>query len=140
LGLFDERNLFEFSHPDFPGKRLMACRNVQLGKLRAHKREALLEATEQELERIRARVEYGSLAGRDKIGVRVDKVLDRHNVILADVLHLKVLRHIIVVVGRTEQRRTIARIELEGSAIPADLERISIHIVFLIICPSALYT
>lgn len=118
----------------------MACRNVQLGKLRAHKREALLEATEQELERIRARVEYGSLAGRDKIGVRVDKVLDRHNVILADVLHVKVLRHIIVVVGRTEQRRTIARIELEGSAIPADLERISIHIVFLIICPSALYT
>ncbi|MDP9008957.1 MAG: hypothetical protein M3N91_09705 [Pseudomonadota bacterium] len=45
LGLFDERNLFEFSHPDFPNERLMAYRNVDLGKLRAHKRQALLEAT-----------------------------------------------------------------------------------------------
>ena len=42
LGLFDERNLFEFSHPDYPGERLIACRNPHLGKLRAHKREALL--------------------------------------------------------------------------------------------------
>jgi transposase len=64
LGLFDERNLFEFSHPDFPGERLMACRNVDLGKLRAHKREALLEATEKELERIRARVENGFRGSR----------------------------------------------------------------------------
>jgi hypothetical protein len=52
LGLFDERNLFEFTHPDFPGERLMACRNVDLGKLRTHKREALLEATEKELEKV----------------------------------------------------------------------------------------
>jgi hypothetical protein len=37
LGLFDERNLFEFLHPDFPGERLMACRNVDLGRLRSHK-------------------------------------------------------------------------------------------------------
>jgi hypothetical protein len=70
LGLFDERNLFEFSHPDFPNERLMACRNVDLGKLRTHKREALLEATEKELEKVRARIENGSLAGRDKIGAR----------------------------------------------------------------------
>jgi hypothetical protein len=80
LGLFDERNLFEFSHPDFPGERLMACRNRDLGKLRTHKREALLEATEKELERIRARVENGSLAGRDKIGVRVGKVVNKYKV------------------------------------------------------------
>jgi hypothetical protein len=80
LGLFDERNLFEFSHPDFPGERLMACRNVDLGKLRAHKREALLEATEKELEKIRVRVENGSLAGRDKIGVRVGKVVNKYKV------------------------------------------------------------
>jgi transposase len=76
LGLFDERNLFEFSHPDFPDERLMACRNVDLGKLRAHKRQALLEATEKELQKVRARIEKGSLAGRDKIGVRVGKVLN----------------------------------------------------------------
>jgi transposase len=80
LGLFDERNLFEFSHPDFPGERLMACRNRDLGKLRAHKREALLEATEKELEKVRTRIENGSLAGRDKIGVRVGKVLNKYKV------------------------------------------------------------
>jgi transposase len=80
LGLFDERNLFEFSHPDFPNERLMACRNVDLGKLRAHKREALLEATEKELQKVRARIENGSLAGRDKIGVRVGKVLNKYKV------------------------------------------------------------
>jgi hypothetical protein len=80
LGLFDERNLFEFSHPDFPNERLMACRNVDLGRLRAHKREALLEATEKELEKVRTRIENGSLAGRDKIGVRVGKVLNKYKV------------------------------------------------------------
>ncbi len=80
LGLFDERNLFEFSHPDFPGERLMACRNGDLGKLRAHKREALLVSTEQELEKVRTRIENGSLAGRDKIGVRVGKVLNKYKV------------------------------------------------------------
>ena len=80
LGLFDERNLFEFCHPDFPGERLMACRNVDLGKLRAHKREALLQATERELEKLRARVENGALSGRDKIGVRVGKVVNRYKV------------------------------------------------------------
>jgi len=80
LGLFDERNLFEFSHPDFPNERLMACRNVDLGKLRAHKRQALLEATQKELEKVRTRIENGSLAGRDKIGVRVGKVLNKYKV------------------------------------------------------------
>jgi hypothetical protein len=80
LGLFDERNLFEFSHPDFPNERLMACRNVELGRLRAHKRQALLEATAKELEKVRARIDKGSLAGRDKIGVRVGKVLNKYKV------------------------------------------------------------
>jgi transposase len=80
LGLFDERNLFEFSHPDFPNERLMACRNVDLGKLRTHKREALLEATEKELEKVRTRIENGSLSGRDRIGVRVGKVLNKYKV------------------------------------------------------------
>lgn len=80
LGLFDERNLFEFSHPDFPAERLIACRNVELGKLRAHKREALLQATEKELEKIRVRVENGALGGRDKIGVRVGKLLNKYKV------------------------------------------------------------
>jgi hypothetical protein len=80
LGLFDERNLFEFSHPDFPTERLVACRNAELGRLRAHKREALLVATEQELNKVQTRIENGSLAGRDKIGVRVGKVVNKYKV------------------------------------------------------------
>jgi hypothetical protein len=80
LGLFDERNLFEFSHPDFPSERLVACRNAELGRLRAHKREALLAATEQELKKVQTRIENGSLAGRDKIGVRVGKVVNKYKV------------------------------------------------------------
>jgi transposase len=80
LGLFDERNLFEFSHPEFPGERLMACRNVELGRLRAHKRQALLEATERELQKVQTCVESRALAGRDKIGVRVGKVLNKYKV------------------------------------------------------------
>src|SRR5271165_1942783 len=80
LGLFDERNLFEFSHPDFPDERLVACRNTELGRLRAHKREALLVATERELEKIRIRVENGTLHGQDRIGVRVGAVVNKHKV------------------------------------------------------------
>src|SRR5690606_9828857 len=80
LGLFDERNLFEFTHPDYPNERLMACRNTELGRLRAHKREALLVATERELEKVRTRIEKGSLSGQDKIGVRVGKVVNKYKV------------------------------------------------------------
>jgi transposase len=80
MGLFDERNLIELAHPDYPNERLMACRNADLGRLRAHKREALLLATEKELEKVRMRIEKGSLAGQDKIGVRVGKVVNKYKV------------------------------------------------------------
>ena len=80
LGLFDERNLFELTHPDFPGERLMACRNPELAKLRAHKRQALLAATVKELEQVRAMVARGRLKGRDAIGVRVGKVVNKYKV------------------------------------------------------------
>ena len=80
LGLFEERNLFEFTHPDYPAERLMACRNADLGRLRAHKREALLQATEKALDKIRTRVANGSLAGQDRIGVRVGKVVNKYKV------------------------------------------------------------
>jgi transposase len=80
MGLFDERNLIELAHPDYPNERLMACRNADLGRLRAHKREALLLATEKELEKVRTRIEKGSLAGQDKIGVRVGKVVNKYKV------------------------------------------------------------
>ena len=80
LGLFDERNLFEFTQPDYPGERLVACRNPQLAALRAHKREDLLRATEQNLEKVRAMVQAGRLRGQDKIGVRVGKVINQYKV------------------------------------------------------------
>jgi transposase len=76
--LFDERNLFEFTHPDFPGERLIACRNRELAKLRAHKRQDMLQATEKDLEKIVARVETGRLAGQDDIGVRVGKIINKY--------------------------------------------------------------
>jgi transposase len=78
LDLFDERNLLELSSPDYPGERLVACRNPQLAKLRAHKRQELLTATERNLEKIKARVDAGKLAGQDEIGVRVGKVVNQY--------------------------------------------------------------
>ena len=80
LGLFDERNLMELAHPDYPGERLVACRNPQLAKLRAHKRRALLEATQKELEKVRASVEGGRLRGKDKIGLRVGRLVNKYKV------------------------------------------------------------
>jgi hypothetical protein len=80
LGLFDERNLFELAHPDYPGERLVACRNPELARLRAHKRAALLEATEGELDKVRAMVDRGRLAGAATIGVRVGRVLNKYKV------------------------------------------------------------
>jgi transposase len=80
LGLFDERNLLEISSPDFPGERLVACRNTELAKMRAHTRDDLLAATQRSLEKIQARVDAGKLVGRDKIGVAVGKVVNTYKV------------------------------------------------------------
>jgi transposase len=80
LGLFDERNLLELSSPDYPGERLVACRNPQLAKLRAHKRQELLVATERSLEKIKARVDAGKLSGGEQIGLRVGKVINQYKV------------------------------------------------------------
>jgi transposase len=79
-GLFDERNLFEFTCPGYPGERLVACRNPQLAALRAHKREDLLAATENNLAKVCSMVEAGRLQGRDKIGLRVGKVVNQYKV------------------------------------------------------------
>ena len=80
LGLFDERNLFELTHPDFPDERLVACRNPDLAKRRAHTRTSLLEATATELEKVRRMVGRGRLRGQDAIGVRVGKVVNKYKV------------------------------------------------------------
>jgi len=80
LGLFDERNLLELSSPDFPGERLLACRNPELAKLRSHTRQELLLATEQNLQKIKVRVDAARLVGKDKIGVAVGKVVNQYKV------------------------------------------------------------
>ena len=89
LGLFDERNLLELSSPEYPGERLVACRNPQLAKLRTHKRAELLAATEKNLEKIKARVAAGKLAGADAIGVAVGKLINQY----------KVAKHFELVIG-----------------------------------------
>ena len=77
LGLFDERNLAEISHPDFPGERLVVCRNPALAAERARKRIELLAATEAALARVVARVEAGTLRGAARIGLALGRVVDR---------------------------------------------------------------
>jgi len=80
LGLFDERGLFELSHPDYPGERLVACRNPELAKLRAHKRESLLAATVKDLEKVRRMAGKGKLKTAAAIGVRAGKVVNKYKV------------------------------------------------------------
>ena len=78
MSLFDEQNFAEITHPDYPGERLVACRNPALADLRGRNRLDLLTATEQSLAPIQAAVHAGKLTGADKIGLRVGKVLGRH--------------------------------------------------------------
>jgi hypothetical protein len=78
LSLFDEQDLAEITSPDFPGERLVACRNPVLAADRARKREDLLAATEKLLAPIIARVTAGRLAGAGPIGVEVGKVISKY--------------------------------------------------------------
>ena len=78
LSLFDERDLVEIELPDFPGERLVVCRNPVLAAERARKREELLAATEADLARIAAAVARGTLRDAAAIGVRVGRIKDRH--------------------------------------------------------------
>jgi Transposase DDE domain len=78
LSLFDEQDLAEITSPDFPGERLVCCRNPVLAEERARKREGLLAATEKLLGPVIARVRAGRLAGAAKIGVEVGKVINKY--------------------------------------------------------------
>jgi Transposase DDE domain len=80
LDLFDERNLISFTHADFPGERLIACRNPALARLRAEKRQDLIAATTRELEKVAAMVVGDRLKGAGTIGVRAGKVADKYKV------------------------------------------------------------
>ncbi|MDT2004506.1 transposase [Rhodococcus opacus] len=80
MSLFDTQNFAEISHPDYPGERLIVCRNPALADERARKRGELLDATEVALAPIRAAVTAGRLSGAGKIGLRVGRVLGKYKV------------------------------------------------------------
>ena len=78
LSLFDEQDLAEITSDDFPGERLIACRNPVLAADRARTREDLLAATEKLLAPVIARVQAGRLQGAGEIGVEVGKMISRY--------------------------------------------------------------
>ena len=78
LSLFDQFDLAEITHPDYPGERLIACRNPALALERARKRGDLLAATEQALAPITAAVAAGRLTGADKIGLKIGRVINTY--------------------------------------------------------------
>ena len=80
LSLFDQHNLAEITAEDYPGERLVVCRNPLVAADRARKREELLAATERGLEEIAARVQRGTLTGADQIGLAVGPALKRYRV------------------------------------------------------------
>jgi len=90
LSLFDQRDLAEISSPDYPGERLIVCRNLLLADERARKRSELLAATEKDLLRIQTRVRRAKkpLRGKDKIALAVGAVIN----------HYKVAKHFVVTI------------------------------------------
>jgi Transposase DDE domain len=80
LSLFDEQDLVEISSPDYPGERLVCCRNPALADERARKRQDLLAATEKELAAIAAATRRAKrpLRGKDKIALRVGKAINHY--------------------------------------------------------------
>jgi Transposase DDE domain len=82
LSFFDERDLAEIESPDFPGERLVVCKNHALAEERSRKRNELLDATERDLKAIQKRIERkrNPLRGADEIGVAVGKIIGRRKV------------------------------------------------------------
>jgi hypothetical protein len=80
MSLFDTHDLAEIAHPDYPGERLIACRNPALALQRARKRDSLLAATETLLDTLIARVNAGRLTGAAAIGLATGKVLNKYKV------------------------------------------------------------
>jgi hypothetical protein len=107
LSLFDQANLAEISSDDFPGERLVVCRNPLLADERARKRADLLAATDAELDRVVAAVDAGRLKDAGKIGLRVGRVVN----------HYKMAKHYVIDIadGRFAYRRDQAAIAAEAA-------------------------
>ena len=107
LSLFDEQDLAEITSPDFPGERLIACRNPFEAAKRARTRQELLQATEADLGAIAARVAAGRLKDPDKIGVAAGKIVNKR----------KAARHFLLDIGegRISWRRDQDNIDAEAA-------------------------
>jgi hypothetical protein len=78
MSLFDERDMAAIASPDFPGERLIVCRDRDLARERARKREDLVKATERDLAKLAVARKARPVRGAAKIGVKVGAVLDKH--------------------------------------------------------------
>jgi len=101
LSLFDQQDLAEISHPDYPGERLVACRNPALATERRRKRTELLAATEALLAPIAVAVAEGRLSGADQIGLRVGKVINQYK--MAKHLHVTITDTCLTITRRQTQ-------------------------------------
>ncbi|MHB8332678.1 MAG: IS1634 family transposase [Candidatus Dormibacteria bacterium] len=125
MGLFDQRGPVEIIHPDYPGERLVVCRNPDLAQERKRKRKDLLQATEAKLKPILESVAKGRLQGAAKIGLRVGPVLNQH----------KVGKHFTVDI--TDQSLEIHR---DQAKILAESELDGIYVIRTSVAPEALAT
>jgi hypothetical protein len=125
LSLFDKRDLAEITSPDYPGERLMVCRNPLLADERARKRGELLDATERKLHGIQARVRRDKkpLRGKDKIGLAVG----------ADLNHYKMAKHFVVTI--TDDDLTFAR---NTTQIDAEAALDGVYVLRTSLAPEAL--
>ena len=107
LSLFDEQNLAEITSVDYPGERLIVCRNPLVAAERSRKREELLAATERALQEIAERVQHGTLTGAAQIGLAVGAVAN----------HWKVRKHLDIQITDTTLSfaRKTAQIEAEAA-------------------------
>lgn len=80
VGLFDEQDLFEVIHPEYPGERLVACKNTLLADYREKTRQELMEATEKELKIIQERVKNKTYQGKDEIGLKIGEIINKYKV------------------------------------------------------------
>jgi hypothetical protein len=110
MSLFDTQDLAEISHPDYPGERLIACRNPALAAERARKRRDLLAATDRLLAGVADRVDRATLTGAGEIGTAVGKVIDKHK--MGKHFHTTITDTTLTY--RRDQARIDAEAELDG--------------------------
>jgi hypothetical protein len=109
MSLFDEQDLAEIHHPDYPGERLIACRNPALAGERARKRTALLEATEKVCAPLITSVADRRLHGAAKIGVKVGRIIDKYK--MAKHFDVTITDTTLAITRNTEQIDAEARLD-----------------------------